>query len=417
MNKFKEPLKVFSLPEEMLQDITFKNTSINLKSEKILHDNCDINKEVQEQLSNTSITTINTATAKSFSCLVCGITDFEDGEQQRTHFKLDWHRYNVKRHVKYLEAGKFKNYQPISEQNFEEIMNDSMSSISGSDTELEDEEEIDEDNGAITLKPQKQQSQHKEPRYWTMIMLMGGHFAGSIFVDLYYSSKKSSSEPVTLSFSKYDPLSNKSINLIPPLLILHGLFGSKQNWKSLAKMFAQSLNTSVYALDLRNHGDSPHSSIVNYEIMSDDVAKFITDHKLNQAIIMGHSMGGKVAMAMALRQVPQVERLIVVDASPTNVRISDEFAFYIDTMKKVENVGVIKQSKADEIMQDYISNPSIRHFLLTNLKKDPDTGLYKFRIPLNILDDSLIYPTIETFFPNSIIAEFMLRNLWSLQIS
>ncbi|CAJ0896452.1 3406_t:CDS:10 [Entrophospora sp. SA101] len=188
---------------------------------------------------------------------------------------------------------------------------------------------------------------------------------------------------------KYDPLSNKSINLIPPLLILHGLFGSKQNWKSLAKMFAQSLNTSVYALDLRNHGDSPHSSIVNYEIMSDDVAKFITDHKLNQAIIMGHSMGGKVAMAMALRQVPQVERLIVVDASPTNVRISDEFAFYIDTMKKVENVGVIKQSKADEIMQDYISNPSIRHFLLTNLKKDPDTGLYKFRIPLNILDDSL----------------------------
>ncbi|CAJ0907201.1 6984_t:CDS:10 [Entrophospora sp. SA101] len=237
------------------------------------------------------------------------------------------------------------------------------------------------------------------------------------FKKRYYSSKKSSSEPVTLSFSKYDPLSNKSINLIPPLLILHGLFGSKQNWKSLAKMFAQSLNTSVYALDLRNHGDSPHSSIVNYEIMSDDVAKFITDHKLNQAIIMGHSMGGKVAMAMALRQVPQVERLIVVDASPTNVRISDEFAFYIDTMKKVENVGVIKQSKADEIMQDYISNPSIRHFLLTNLKKDPDTGLYKFRIPLNILDDSLIYPTIETFFPNSIIAEFMLRNLWSLQIS
>ncbi|CAJ0625455.1 14392_t:CDS:2 [Entrophospora sp. SA101] len=158
MNKFKEPLKVFSLPEEMLQDITFKNTSINLKSEKILHDNCDINKEVQEQLSNTSITTINTATAKSFSCLVCGITDFEDGEQQRTHFKLDWHRYNVKRHVKYLEAGKFKNYQPISEQNFEEIMNDSMSSISGSDTELEDEEEIDEDNGAITLQGGSQSS-------------------------------------------------------------------------------------------------------------------------------------------------------------------------------------------------------------------------------------------------------------------
>ncbi|CAH1761704.1 3405_t:CDS:2 [Entrophospora sp. SA101] len=204
MNKFKEPLKVFSLPEEMLQDITFKNTSINLKSEKILHDNCDINKEVQEQLSNTSITTINTATAKSFSCLVCGITDFEDGEQQRTHFKLDWHRYNVKRHVKYLEAGKFKNYQPISEQNFEEIMNDSMSSISGSDTELEDEEEIDEDNGAITLKPQKQQSQHKEPRYWTMIMLMGGHFAGSILdINSIHNTNFSKSIKVHKTFHRY----------------------------------------------------------------------------------------------------------------------------------------------------------------------------------------------------------------------
>ena len=121
---YNQPLKVFSLPEEILNDATFfKSTSNTLKSEKPFR---DINKEEETQqhlLTSTTPTTISTPKSNPFSCLVCGITNFKDVEQQRAHFKLDWHRYNVKRHVKYLEAGKFKSYQPISEQNFEEIIN------------------------------------------------------------------------------------------------------------------------------------------------------------------------------------------------------------------------------------------------------------------------------------------------------
>ncbi|CAB4394823.1 alpha/beta hydrolase [Rhizophagus irregularis] len=246
------------------------------------------------------------------------------------------------------------------------------------------------------------------------------------------------SEIVKLSYTQYDPPEFNETNENPYLIILHGLFGSKQNWKSLAKTFAQRLNTRVFTLDLRNHGESPHSPVHNYEVMSDDVAAFIKEHKLYKTAIMGHSMGGRVGIAMALRQVPHIEKLVVVDSAPVNSRMSSEFFTYIDVMKKIEQAGIVKQSKADEIMKDYISDISIRQFLLTNLKKDPETGLYKFRIPLDILSDSMgelgrfpfdsahhtfhkktlfvagtrsnylppkVYPTIRTFFTNAVIAE------------
>ncbi|CAG8779721.1 2312_t:CDS:2, partial [Acaulospora morrowiae] len=162
-----------------------------------------------------------------------------------------------------------------------------------------------------------------------------------------------------------------------------------QNWRSLSKMFAQRLNARVYALDLRNHGESPHSKAHSYEVMAEDVAAFIREHRLKKIVVLGHSMGGKVAMTMALRQEQQLDRLVVVDSAPVNSRISQEFKRYIDVMKKIEQVGVVKQSQADEIMKNYIPEITIRQFLLTNLKKDSTTGQYKFRIPLDVLDDSL----------------------------
>ncbi|RIA98367.1 Alpha/Beta hydrolase protein [Glomus cerebriforme] len=254
----------------------------------------------------------------------------------------------------------------------------------------------------------------------------------------YNKHTRAPSEIVKLSYTQYDSPKLYEPHKSPYLIILHGLFGSKQNWKSLAKTLAQRLNTHVFTLDLRNHGDSPHSPVHNYEVMSDDVAAFIKEHKFNKTVVMGHSMGGRVAMAMALRQVPHIEKLVVVDSAPVNARMSSEFFTYIDVMKKIEQAGVVKQSKADEIMKDYISDISIRQFLLTNLKKDPETGLYKFRIPLDILSDSMetlggfpfdsahhtfhkktlfvagkksnylppkVYPTIRTFFTDAVIAE------------
>ncbi|CAG8555836.1 3083_t:CDS:10 [Ambispora leptoticha] len=188
--------------------------------------------------------------------------------------------------------------------------------------------------------------------------------------------------PVKLEFLEYEPPRLHAPHESPPLVILHGLFGSKQNWKSLAKAFAQRLNTK----DLRNHGESPHSPVHTYKAMAKDVAEFLNEHKLRKTVIIGHSMGGKVAMTMALLQVPHIEKLVVVDCAPTKYRLSLDFATYITAMKKIEETVVAKQSHADKILQEDIA---IRQFLLTNLKKDSDTGIYKFRIPLDLLNDNL----------------------------
>src|SRR3954464_11033167 len=85
-----------------------------------------------------------------------------------------------------------------------------------------------------------------------------------------------------------------------PLLILHGLFGQSDNWNTLAKRFGES-GFETYAIDLRNHGLSPHSEVWNYDVMADDIKEFITAHNLQDPILLGHSMGGKVAMFFALK--------------------------------------------------------------------------------------------------------------------
>ncbi|CAG8826277.1 28413_t:CDS:2, partial [Racocetra persica] len=197
------------------------------------------------------------------------------------------------------------------------------------------------------------------------------------------------SDTVRLSFTQFDPPKLNEMPECSTLIILHGLFGSKQNWRSLAKIFAQRLNTRVFTLDLRNHGESPHSEVHNYEVMAKDVVTFMNEHQLKRTFIMGHSMGGKVAMTMALMQVPQIDQLVIVDSAPIDARMSKEFDTYVEIMKKIEQIGVVKQSQADEIMKSYISDINIRQFLLTNLKKDPESETYKFRIPLDVLGNSL----------------------------
>ena len=99
-----------------------------------------------------------------------------------------------------------------------------------------------------------------------------------------------------------------------PIIILHGLFGLSDNWVTHAKRIAEKF--SVYLPDLRNHGQSPHSPTFNYAAMADDLYEFIDEHKLKNPVIIGHSMGGKVAMWFALEYPDLLEKLIVVDISP-----------------------------------------------------------------------------------------------------
>ncbi|KAI9285170.1 Alpha/Beta hydrolase protein [Umbelopsis sp. AD052] len=192
---------------------------------------------------------------------------------------------------------------------------------------------------------------------------------------------------VKVDYSKFPSESTSQAN--PPIVICHGLFGSKQNWKSLARAFSKRLSADVYTLDMRNHGDSPHNPVHNYNVMADDVATFLQTNGLENSVLMGHSMGGKVVMNLCLRRLQPVEKLVVVDMAPAVKRLSSDFASYIEYMDEIQRAKLTKRSEADAILKKVEPDLSIRQFLLTNLKKDEDTGIYKFRIPYKTLGESL----------------------------
>ncbi|RUS16018.1 Alpha/Beta hydrolase protein [Endogone sp. FLAS-F59071] len=200
---------------------------------------------------------------------------------------------------------------------------------------------------------------------------------------------------VRLSFQVHEPPADTTPTC-PPLVIIHGLFGSRQNWMTLSRRFASRLGTRVYALDMRNHGQSPHHPEHNYSVMSWDVLAFLEEHKIPKAVLMGHSMGGKAAMTAALNQFPQIERLVVVDSSPVRVRnFSDQLAF-ISVMEQVDAARVTSLKQADVIMQSLVPDLTTRNFLLTNLRLTTPTSAcsparYKFRIPLDILRNYLLH--------------------------
>jgi pimeloyl-ACP methyl ester carboxylesterase len=148
-----------------------------------------------------------------------------------------------------------------------------------------------------------------------------------------------------------------------PLVILHGLFGSSDNWQSLAKEWAESFE--VYLVDLRNHGHSPHSEEMNYEVMAEDVAELFEEENIQDAILLGHSMGGKTAMQFANTHEDLLDKLVIVDIAPK------EYPVHHDQILKAlttADLGRLKSRKAvDEHIAQYIDELTIRQFLMKNL--------------------------------------------------
>jgi pimeloyl-ACP methyl ester carboxylesterase len=146
-------------------------------------------------------------------------------------------------------------------------------------------------------------------------------------------------------------------------------------------------------MDLRNHGDSSHNPRHDYTALAEDVELFLQEHGMHKngggPTLIGHSMGAKTAMTVALRNQVPVTHLIPVDNAPVDAALKSDFGNYIQAMRKIEEAGVKKQSEADALLQPYESSLPIRQFLLTNLVRDPETGTQKFRIPVNILGSSL----------------------------
>ncbi len=155
-----------------------------------------------------------------------------------------------------------------------------------------------------------------------------------------------------------------------PFVILHGLFGLLDNWQTLAKFWSQKYH--VYLVDLRNHGRSPHSNEFNYDLMVEDLAEFITEHQLQNPVVMGHSMGGKVAMNFALRYPEQVSKLIVVDIAPRAYPVHHQDI--IDGLNAVDIATMTSRTEAEAALVPYIPEAETRLFLLKNLYRREDNS-------------------------------------------
>lgn len=169
-----------------------------------------------------------------------------------------------------------------------------------------------------------------------------------------------------------------------PIIILHGLFGSSDNWLTQAKILSTQYN--VYTVDQRNHGQSPHDDAFDYKAMVDDLLEFISDHQLKDPIILGHSMGGKAAMNFALAHPDKLSKLIVVDISPRAYDL--EHYTIIEGLKAIPVSTLTSRNEADEILAGYVSEPDVRQFLLKNLQRKAEGG-FSWKINLPVIDEKL----------------------------
>jgi esterase len=184
-------------------------------------------------------------------------------------------------------------------------------------------------------------------------------------------------EPMKLAYDYYPASEAASAE---PLLVLHGLFGAAINWRLISQALA--VTRDIYALDLRNHGRSPHESSMSFPDMAADIQEFIDTHRLPPCAILGHSLGGKVAMQAVLTRPEQFTRLIVADIAPKYYppRHEDIFAA-IDTINKS---AIASRQQADELVKSILPEQATRLFLLTNLRRDDD-GKFGWRINMDAI--------------------------------
>jgi pimeloyl-ACP methyl ester carboxylesterase len=166
--------------------------------------------------------------------------------------------------------------------------------------------------------------------------------------------------------------------------VLHGLFGSLVNWRSIAKRLAATRR--VISVDLRNHGRSPHAAAQSYETMADDVDELRASLAVGSSDVMGHSMGGKVAMLCALRRPDTVRRLVVVDIAPRAYPTADTAV--VDALLELEPSQYDVRSEVDAALGRRIADRGLRSFLLMNLMRD-DEGRFRWRINLSAIASSL----------------------------
>ena len=166
-----------------------------------------------------------------------------------------------------------------------------------------------------------------------------------------------------------------------PLIIMHGLFGTLENWGGQIK--ALSEHFTVYAVDLRNHGRSPHSDQISYPLMAKDITELMDQQGLSSAHILGHSMGGKVAMQLAMNSPGRINKLIIVDIAP--VQYPDHHSDVFAGLNSVDLTRLKSRNEADQQLAQHIPEMGVRQFLLKNLYRN-DLKQFSWRMNLPALE-------------------------------
>lgn len=165
-----------------------------------------------------------------------------------------------------------------------------------------------------------------------------------------------------------------------PIVILHGLFGTSDNWQTLAKQLAK--NYTVFIIDQRNHGRSPHDDEFNYQVMAHDLKEFLEQNWIYKARIIGHSMGGKTAMQFASSYPDMVEKLVIVDIANNTYKGGHEGIF--EALMSLELDKVENRKDADEFLKNKIEEFGVRQFLLKNLTRNK-SGEYEWKMNLPVI--------------------------------
>jgi len=169
-----------------------------------------------------------------------------------------------------------------------------------------------------------------------------------------------------------------------PLIILHGLLGSLDNWQSIAKHFGAHFQ--VFIIDQRNHGRSPHTAEFSYELLVNDLIEFMQQQKIEQANFIGHSMGGKVVMHLALEHPDKVAKLVVADVAP--VEYEDRHSTVFKALFAVDLKTIESRQQAEAILRNYLGNDeSTVQFLMKGLYRD-DENKFQWRFNVQSLYDA-----------------------------
>ena len=174
-----------------------------------------------------------------------------------------------------------------------------------------------------------------------------------------------------------------------PLVIVHGLYGSSDNWINIGKRLAEK--HTVYMLDLRNHGRSPFANSHTFNDMRADLAEFFGKHNIEKATVLGHSMGGKVAMWFAVDFPEKVEKLVIADIAPKDYfLLKEDSQFYLHqnillAMMEIDFSKIHSREEVDDFMSQKIDDERIRQFLLKNVAKNKKTKMYYWRVNAEVL--------------------------------